>query len=251
MLPFIKKNKMETNIENTITKDFLCMPLRPYTMPFYSIRTSILQSIKESSLLFYGTVLDVGCGIMPYKSIVLDNEKVTKYVGMDLEQPTYYGHIEPDLKWNGKTIPLENETVECVMATEVLEHHAEPQIALNEIHRVMKKDGVFFATVPFIWHLHELPNDEYRYTPFSLERLLKDAGFINIKIKSLGGWNMALAQMIGLWIGFSPMGRIKRKIMRILLFPFFVLLVKTDKKPTSFEGYENSMFSGLYVSAQK
>lgn len=220
-------------------------------MAFYSIRTSILHSIKEASLLFHGTVLDLGCGIMPYKSIVLGNEKVKQYVGMDLEQPTYYGHIEPDLKWNGKTIPLDDESIECIMATEVLEHHAEPQQALREIHRVMKNDGLFFATVPFIWHLHELPNDEYRYTPISLERHLKEAGFINIKIKALGGWNMALAQMIGLWIGFSPMGRIKRKFCRSLLFPFYVLLIKTDKTPTSFEGYENSMFSGLYVTAQK
>lgn len=242
---------MTNDIDKTIQQDFLSMPLKSGNMPFYSIRTSILESVKESSLLFHGTVLDVGCGIMPYKSIVLANSNVKQYVGMDLEQPTYYGHIVPDLKWNGKTIPLENKSVECVMATEVLEHHAEPQKALNEIHRVMKKDGVFFATVPFIWHLHELPNDEYRYTPFSLERLLKDAGFINIRIKALGGWNMALAQMIGLWIGFSPMGRIKRTILRRILFPLYVLLVKTDKKPKSFEGLENSMFTGLYLTAIK
>lgn len=239
------------NIQDQIEREFLAMPLRPQTMCFYSVRTTILQSVQTETKSFHGAVLDVGCGFMPYREIIEANPQVKKYTGMDLEKPTYYGHIEPDLKWNGQEIPLAAEAIDCVMATEFLEHYAEPEKILKEIRRVMKPDGKFFATVPFVWNLHEIPYDEYRYTPYSLERHLRNAGYRNIEIKALGGWNRALAQMLGLWLYFSKMNRFARTFLSYLLFPVFVLLIKTDRKTSGFDGYENSMFSGLSVTAIK
>ncbi len=55
--------------------------------------------------------------------------------------------------------------------------------------------------------------------------------------------------MIGLWVTFSKMNRVMRKLMSIALFPMFWLLVKTDVKPVEFDGGENSMFTGLSVTA--
>jgi len=239
------------NIERQIEKEFLAMPLSPKTVGFYSVRTAIFESVKEETKFFYGRVLDVGCGFMPYRKLIESNRQVEKYIGMDLEQPTYYGEVEPDLKWNGEKIPLEDESVDCAMATEFLEHYAEPEKVLSEIRRVLKPGGRFYATVPFIWNLHEIPFDEYRYTPYSLERHFVNAGYKNVKIKALGGWNRSFAQMIGLWLTFSAMHRFTRLILSYLLFPFYVLLVKTDRKPMRFDGGENSMFSSLSVTADK
>jgi hypothetical protein len=98
--------------------------------------------------------------------------------------------------------------------------------------------------------LHEIPHDEYRYTPYSLERLLRNAGFRDVRIKPLGGWNMALAQMIGLWLGFSPMNRLVRSVLKVLFFPFYLYLVKTDRRFEDFDGFERSMFNGLSVTAR-
>jgi SAM-dependent methyltransferase len=239
------------SIERQIEREFLAMPLSPKTMGFYSVRTAILDSVKEQANFFYGRVLDVGCGFMPYRKLVEANPQVENYVGMDLQQPTYYGQIEPNLTWNGERIPLADESVDCVMATEFLEHYAEPEKILKEIWRVTKPGGRFFATVPFIWNLHEIPFDEYRYTPYSLERHLVNAGYKNVEIKALGGWNRSVAQMIGLWLTFSTMHRFARLILSYLLFPVYVLLIKTDRRPTRFDGGENSMFSGLSVTAGK
>jgi SAM-dependent methyltransferase len=239
------------NIEKQIEDEFLSVRLRPRTMLFYSVRTAILERVKQESASFCGTVLDVGCGFMPYKKLIESNLKVEKYIGMDLEQPTYYGQIVPDLKWNGREIPMENESADCVMATEFLEHYAEPDAALKEIFRVMKPNGRVFATVPFVWNLHEIPFDEYRYTPYSIERHFKNAGFREIQIKALGGWNLSFAQMIGLWVTFSKMRGLTRKVVKNLLFPFYVWLVKTDRKPNEFDGFENSMFTGLSITARK
>jgi SAM-dependent methyltransferase len=239
------------NIEKQIEEEFLSVALRPRTMLFYTARTAILESVKEESRLFYGTVLDVGCGFMPYKKLIEANPKVAKYIGMDLEQPAYYGQIVPDLKWNGREIPLDDENVDCVMATEFLEHYAEPEIALREIRRVLKPNGRLFATVPFVWNLHEIPFDEYRYTPYSIERHFKNAGFQEIKIKALGGWNLSFAQMIGMWVTFSKMRSVTRAVLKKMLFPFYALLIKTDQKPFEFDGWSNSMFTGLSITARK
>ena len=239
------------DLKDRAEREFLAMPLRPGNMTFYSVRTSILTSLKEETKHFRGSVLDVGCGFMPYSRIVESVPAVTSYTGMDLEQPTYYAGVVPDLKWDGQTIPAEAESFDCVIATEFLEHYPEPDKILAEIRRVMKPDGEFFATVPFVWNLHEIPYDEYRYTPYSLERHLRNAGFTDIRIKPLGGWNAAFAQMIGLWLGFSPQNRFVRPLLKLLFFPFYVYLLKTDKRPEAFDGFHGSMFSGLSVLARK
>ena len=239
------------DLKERIEKEFLAMPLRPGNMTFYSVRTSILRSVKAETKDFHGSVLDVGCGFMPYRELIRSVAAVTSYTGMDLEQPTYYADVEPDLKWDGKTIPVADASFDCVMATEFLEHYAEPDKILAEIHRVLKPGGVFFATVPFIWNLHEVPYDEYRYTPYSLERLLRTAGYTEIRVKALGGWNAAVAQMIGLWTGFSPLNRFAKPLLRYLLFPFYYLLLRTDRVPESFDGFHGSMFPGLSVTARR
>jgi SAM-dependent methyltransferase len=234
-----------------IRREFLMMPLRPSTMTFYTVRTSILRSVERETASFHGSVLDIGCGFMPYRTMIEGVESVQKYTGMDLEQSAYSNNVEPHLKWDGHSIPTSDESFDCVIATELLEHCAQPESVLTEIYRVLKPGGKFFATVPFIWNLHEIPHDEYRYTPFSLERHLSCVGFDAISVKPLGGWNMALAQMLGLWLGFSRMHRATRAIFRILLFPIYALLVLTDRIPDDFDGNENSMFSGLRVLARK
>jgi len=188
---------------------------------------------------------------MPYRPIVESVPEVSEYVGMDLEHSEYYPGVEPVLKWNGQLIPTETATFNCVMATEVLEHCAEPELVLSEIHRVLKPDGRLFITVPFIWNLHEIPNDEYRYTPYSLRRHLENAGFRDVVIKPLGGWNMALAQMLGLWLGFAPLPRFSRRLMGMLLFPVFYCLIKTDRKFSEFDGGSRSMFPGLSATASR
>ena len=239
------------DLEKLIESDFLSMPLRPRTLTYYTVRTTILEAVRRETASFHGTVLDLGCGFMPYRRVVESNPAVRRYVGLDLEQPTYYAGVEPDMKWDGVRIPADDGSFDCVMATEFLEHYPEPEKVLTEVRRVLKPSGRFFATVPFIWNLHELPYDEYRFTPISLERCLKTAGFSEIVISPLGGWNIALAQMIGLWTGFAPMDRLVRRLMQILVFPIYFLLVKTDRKPDGFDGFGRSMFPGLSAAARR
>jgi len=132
----------------------------------------------------------------------------------------------------------------------VLEHCPEPEMVLKEVFKVLKPEGIFFFTVPFLWNLHEVPNDEYRYTPFSLERHLKNAGFKEINLNATGGWHAAMAQMLGLWVRRSPMSNTKRKWLSILLKPIIQFLIKMDI-PAQITFKEGQMITGLYGTAKK
>ena len=145
--------------------------------------------------------LDMGFSKMPYKDYILEHFEISKYVGLDIETALDYDtKLKADFFCDGIRMPFENNSFECAIGTEVLEHCPEPEIILKEAFRVLKPEDVFFFTVPFLWNLHEVPTDEYRYTPFSLERHLKNSGFSNIEIKATGGWHASMAQMLGLWV---------------------------------------------------
>ena len=161
--------------------------LKSSTLDIYAHRISIINSLWAELSELSGYLLDFGCGEMPYKSFILShNSKITKYVGMDIRNPSYQTYAQPDIYWDGHSIPLDDYSVDCVIATELFEHLPHPEQVFREIHRVLKPHGLLFFTIPFLWPLHDVPNDQYRYTPFSLTRLLCSAGFTEINLKSMG-----------------------------------------------------------------
>ncbi len=243
--------KNEPGLSNiTEYGEFLNPEMSIENMDKYLVRYSILNAIKNILPELKGVLLDVGCGEMPYKKLLTSfPSNVEKYIGMDIENPLYQQNIKPDLFWEGNNIPLEDNSVDCVIATEFFEHVPYPEIIMEEISRVLKPEGVLFLTVPFIWSLHTIPNDEYRYTPFALERMLKKTGFTNINLKPLGGWNASLAQTIGLWARRKPMNDEERKKISESLFPFYKNLIETDQIPDQFT--EGQLITGLSGTAVK
>ena len=232
-------------------KDFIDIKLSKKNLDRYYIRSSIFKAFKELLPNFNGKLLDIGCGKMPYKEYILNHSKVTSYTGLDIEDALEYDtEVKPDFTWNGIIMPFETASFDCAFGTEVLEHCPEPEVVLKEVHRVLKPGGVFFFTVPFLWNLHEVPHDAYRYTPFSLERHLKNSGFTDITIKATGGWHASMAQMLGLWVKRSSMSSRKRAIFSRILKPIIKRLIKLDK-PETVQFKEGQMITGLYGLVRK
>lgn len=239
------------NLTEYIQNNFLNVPLTKETMYIYAPRTNILNAIKTVIPLFQGEVADLGCGVMPYRELIQGNPRVNSYVGIDLEGSDYHQKIIPDLFWDGKHLPLESESIDCLLATEFMEHYAHTADILEEIKRVLKPGGLVFTTTPFIWNLHEIPYDEYRYTPYALKRIFKTVGFENIQINPTSGWNNSLATMLALWINCAPMSNKKRKWLFKIIFPIFKYLVKNDEIPTDFDNWHKSMSQGYAALCYK
>lgn len=107
--------------ENRMIDNFINIPFDAYSLDRYYVRNSILRCIQNSLGNFKDTLLDIGCGKMPYKDYILKNSAVTKYTGLDIETALVYDEsVKPDFTWDGINMPFENESFETAFGTEVL-----------------------------------------------------------------------------------------------------------------------------------
>jgi carbamoyl-phosphate synthase large subunit len=80
---------------------------------------------------------------------------------------------------------IANESVGCLIATDILEHLPDPFRALQEFYRVLKNGGYVLITVPFYFEIH---GDDYvRFTELGLKRGLGEAGFDEVTVTCKGG----------------------------------------------------------------
>lgn len=147
---------------------------------------SIWRDLKLILPNISGNVLDVGCGAQPYR--LLFNSNNIHYVGIDYvgAKPNFNYENNDTLYYSGHKFPVEDDTFDFVMCTEVLEHVLNPEIFVSEIFRVLRAEGTLLCTIPFSARWHFIPFDYYRYTPSAINHLLSQAGFIEIQVYARG-----------------------------------------------------------------
>lgn len=69
---------------------------------------------------------------------------------------------------------------DVVMCLNVLEHVYEFQLAVQNIHKALKKGGTAVIAVPVIYPLHDEPGDFWRFTEHSLKRMLHNFSEVRI-----------------------------------------------------------------------
>ena len=138
--------------------------------------------LKRELLRFDGKTLDVGCGNSPFIHLLKNG---SDYTGLDYENASQFNYNRTDVVYyDGKTFPFTNNSFDNVICTEVIEHIAEPVDFIHEIHRVLAPNGKAIFTVPWSARYHFIPNDYYRFTPVTLEKLF--SVFPKVKITSRG-----------------------------------------------------------------
>lgn len=147
---------------------------------------------KAAALYLKGRLIDIGCGIKPYKGLLASY--VTEHIGVD-HQSTFHDRSNIDLFGQAYNIPADNDSFDSAICTAVLEHLEEPEKALHECYRVLKHGGIAIYTVPFIWHLHESPRDFYRFSKYGLQYLFEKVGFEVVELKALSGFWVTFGQL--------------------------------------------------------
>ncbi len=73
--------------------------------------------------------------------------------------------------------PFADASVDCVVATGLLEHVPDDHAVLREIHRILKPGGIVHIEAPFLQQFHADPIDYRRYTQSGLAELLRSHAF--------------------------------------------------------------------------
>jgi SAM-dependent methyltransferase len=170
----------------------------PFVLPWHyqwlSTNGVSKKIIKQLSFFPAGaTVLDVGCGGSPYKSFI---PMGCKYVGLDIETTDSAADIiiEAEAPW-----PLNDNSYDCILCTQVLEHVHDTDFFLSEISRVLKPGGMIILSVPFIYGEHGRPWDYRRFTSRGINSLLsKDYDVISQDVS--GGIGSVIVTILLNWI---------------------------------------------------
>lgn len=164
------------------------MSRRQFLDPLRIAREALRSVLAQAEPHVRGTLLDVGCGRKPYASLF---PRVDRHIGVD--RPTSpAGRPSVEAFCDAAHLPFRAESVDSVLATEVLEHLPEPLAFLVEAERVLKPGGHVVLSTPMTWGLHEIPHDYYRYTCYGLDYLARRAGLDPLWIRpTTGAWATA------------------------------------------------------------
>jgi SAM-dependent methyltransferase len=166
--------------------------------PFYFIRLHLYIAVKKQAVNCTGRILDLGCGLKPYKQLFTN---AGEYIGIDIENPGHdHSKEEIDVYYDGKTIPFEDNSFDCVFFSEVFEHVFNPDEILKEVFRVLKPNGKVLLTTPFAWDEHEIPYDYCRYTSFGIKHILEKNNFTISDYSKTGHFIQVIVQYWMLYI---------------------------------------------------
>jgi SAM-dependent methyltransferase len=198
---------------------------RRYRVGYSVSRMYVDDFLRANELLFRGKVIDVG-GTKAFKAGYFDIENFSrdvKYLNSDHS-------TDPDYLCSAEEIFLPDCTFDTVIFSEVLEHLENPEIALSEIYRILRLEGVLVVTVPFMFKVHGAPNDYQRWTEYKLRKELLTVGFQEVSVEPLGGAFAVLADILKQLIGNLRI-RSLQLIVGGLFLPIQYFLVEIlDKK---------------------
>ena len=127
-----------------------------------------------------GRVLDYGCADTPYRRFF---PSTVDYVAADLPgNPLASVEIDP-----AGTVPLESESFDAVISTQVLEHVEDPDVYLAECRRVLRPGGRMLLSTHGFMVFHPDPVDYWRWTGSGLERAVTSAGFAVERFEGIMG----------------------------------------------------------------
>ena len=186
-------------------------------------------------------VLNIGSG-GDIENFIKKNENL-KLISMDISKKRkpdiVYDILKEDVKNKIKFKP------DLVTIFEVLEHVKNPDKAVQNIYKILKKNDVCLCSVPFNFHIHDEPNDFYRFTHYGLKFLFRD--FKHVEIKRRNGWLESIfVNFVRLYFEKNYFSKLLGFGFAILYFIFYPLIIILQKIFIS-----NKLTTGYFVKAIK
>jgi SAM-dependent methyltransferase len=151
-------------------------------------------------------VIDVGCGSRPYEHLF--SPYARRYVGVDV-----VAHPGADVVGRGEDLPIDDESFDCLLCSQVLEHSDDPSRVISEAWRVLRPGGLALMSTHGVIRYHATQDgsvdDYWRWTHAGLRRLMVTSGeWSSVDVYPNGGTWSALAFLGGreLEVVFGALG---------------------------------------------
>ena len=213
-----------------------------------SCRRRLLDKALEDAVnLMQGDVLDIGGSKYNKRGNFRPPlEKVTSWKYLNSNPDT-----KPDYCCDAAAIPIEDNSIDTVVMTEVLEYLDSPDDVLSEIFRVLKAGRFCIISVPFLHPVHgDCEFDRLRWTDVKLDQACRKAGFSKIKTEPMGSTWAVIHDILRVWFGYSRPNpdKIYLKVLRKILNAITPFSLWLDTKIGVSEKYINT---GYFVILEK
>lgn len=186
-------------------------------------------------------VLLVGGGIRGKGMSELTGEPAIRLINVD-PSPDSTAAVFGD----AHDLPCRDGSVDAVVAQAVLEHVADPWRCVEEIHRVLKPDGLVYAETPFMQQVHLNGFDFTRFSHMGHRRLFRR--FLEIESGAVAGPGTALSwawrYFLASWARSPRFAKALALLGRITAFPFEVTDHLSGQRPGALDGTSCTFFLG-------
>jgi len=195
---------------------------------------------------FNGRVLDIGgTKINKRGGFRPALEKVQSWEYLNINEKTC-----PDYLCSSDKVPVDDETFDVIVITEVLEHLERPEDTLNEAFRILRKKGRLIASMPFLYKIHPDPFDFQRWTPDKIRLEFTKTGFELIQIRTMGGFFAVVYDLTHAFL-VDKDGKLPfmRKIIHKFFMPFLAMIFR--RLDNYFNSVHGAITTGFYIVAAK
>lgn len=245
----IDKSAMQSHRrEDGKLKRFAKSVLRRFKPPHHSVYFDTLESSTNEgqTLIKFLQGFNEGQNILNIGSL---SKKISgskgNVINLDI---SFYPNI--DIVADAHDLPFKDASLDGIIIKNVFEHLRQPAVVLAEIKRVLKKDGLMYAKIPFMQPFHAVPDDYQRYSINGIMEFLK--GFEIVEEGISVGPSSALAWFLIEYLGvlFSFNTERGYKIAK----GFFSYLIAPIKYYDIFfrnKKYAKNLASAFYVIAKR
>lgn len=170
--------------------------------PSLRLKRDFISSVLKTFVNSGDILLDVGCAERSTETLVLDRN--ARYIGV--EYPVWqelYSIVtikeRPDAWLDIMAAGVSLESLDVIVMFDVLEHIANPDLALKNCHAMLRDHGRMIILIPFLMEIHggsEGEQDFLRICPSGLFSFLERAGFSTIRTQKIGGFGDACSTLV-------------------------------------------------------
>ena len=202
--------------------------------------THLMQMVYRTLREFGPEAVILNLGSGPH---TLDNR--ADVVNVDL-----YAFDQVDMVCDAADIPVQDNSVDLIVNTALLEHVPNPEVVVREMHRVVKVRGKIVCYLPFLVPFHAAPFDYHRWTLAGARELFRD--FEQVQAGVGAGPTSGLLYVFQQWaaltlsLGSKKLHDVLFILLLLTTWPIKLLDLILIRHP-----FADKVASGFYVIAQK